>query len=48
MLTYGVVFLDDSVRQHAAARTRKLLEHFDWELFGNPHLTRTTTTSLST
>jgi transposase len=43
MLTSGVVLLHDNVRQHTAARTRALLEHFDWELFDhppyNPHLT---------
>jgi transposase len=31
MLTSRVV-LHDNVRQHTAARTRALLEHFNWEL----------------
>jgi histone-lysine N-methyltransferase SETMAR len=33
MLTSGVVLLHDNVRPHTAARTRVLLEHFNWELF---------------
>jgi hypothetical protein len=33
MLTSGVVLLHDSVRPHAAAHNRALLEHFNWELF---------------
>jgi hypothetical protein len=33
MLTYGVVPLHENVRQHKAARTRALLEHFNLELF---------------
>jgi hypothetical protein len=33
MLTSGVVLLHDSARPHTAARTRALLEHFNWELF---------------
>jgi hypothetical protein len=35
MLTYGVlvVLLHDNARPHTAARTRPLLEHFNWELF---------------
>jgi hypothetical protein len=33
MLTYGVVLLHDNARPHTAARTRALLEHFNWELF---------------
>jgi histone-lysine N-methyltransferase SETMAR len=37
MLTYGVVLLHDSSRPHTAARTRALLEHFNWELFDHPH-----------
>jgi hypothetical protein len=38
MLTHGVrvVFLNDSVRPHTAARSRALLENFDWELFDHP------------
>jgi transposase len=36
MLTYGVVPLHVNVRPHTAARTRALLEHFNWELFGQP------------
>jgi transposase len=33
MLTSVVVLLHDNARPHTAARTRALLEHFDWELF---------------
>jgi hypothetical protein len=33
MLTYGVVLLHENARPHTAARTRALLEHFNWELF---------------
>jgi hypothetical protein len=35
MLTYGLVYLHDIAlpRPHTAARTRVLLEHFNWELF---------------
>jgi hypothetical protein len=33
MLTYGVVLLHDNALPRTAARTRELLEHFDWELF---------------
>jgi hypothetical protein len=36
MLTYGVVFLHDNMCPHTAARTRALLEHFNWELFEHP------------
>jgi transposase len=38
MLTYdvGVVLLHDNARPHTAARTRALLEHFNWELFDHP------------
>jgi hypothetical protein len=32
MLTSCVVLLHDNVRPHTAARTRALLEHFNWEL----------------
>jgi histone-lysine N-methyltransferase SETMAR len=33
MLTFGEVLLHDNARPHTAARTRALLEHFNWELF---------------
>jgi hypothetical protein len=35
MVIFGVVLLHDRTRQHTstAARTRALLEHFNWELF---------------
>jgi hypothetical protein len=33
MLTDGVMLLHDNVRQHTAAHTRALLDHFNWELF---------------
>jgi hypothetical protein len=33
MLTYSEVLLHDNARPHAAAPTRTLLEHSDWELF---------------
>jgi peptidoglycan/xylan/chitin deacetylase (PgdA/CDA1 family) len=36
MLISGVVLLHDNARQHTAARTRALLEHFNWELFDHP------------
>jgi transposase len=36
MLTSGVVILHDNVHPHTAARTRALLEHFNWELFDHP------------
>jgi hypothetical protein len=36
MLTYGVVLFHDNARSHTAACTRKLLEHFSWELFDHP------------
>jgi transposase len=38
MMTTGVVLLHDNVRlhTHTAARTRALLEHFNWELFDHP------------
>jgi transposase len=36
MLTSGVVLLHDNARPHTAARTRALLEHFNWELFDHP------------
>jgi hypothetical protein len=37
MLTPGLVFLHDNARANTAARTRELLEHFNWEL--SDHLT---------
>jgi hypothetical protein len=38
MLTSGVVLLHDNARTHTAARTRALLNHFNWELFDHhPH-----------
>jgi transposase len=38
MLTYGalVVLLYDNALPHTAARTRALLEHFNWGLFDHP------------
>jgi hypothetical protein len=33
MLASGVVLHHDNARLHSAARTRALLEHFNWELF---------------
>jgi histone-lysine N-methyltransferase SETMAR len=36
MLTSGVVLLHDNARPHTAARTRALLEHFNWEFFDHP------------
>jgi hypothetical protein len=36
MLTSGIVLLHDNARPHTAARTRALLEHFNWELFDHP------------
>jgi transposase len=36
MLTPGVALLHDNARPHTAARTRALLEHFNWELFDHP------------
>jgi hypothetical protein len=36
MLTSGVVFLHDKAGPHTAARTRALLEYFNWELFDHP------------
>jgi histone-lysine N-methyltransferase SETMAR len=36
MLTFGVVLLHDNARPHTAARTRPLLDHFNWELFDHP------------
>jgi hypothetical protein len=43
MLTSGVVLLYDNARPRTAARTRALLENFNWELFDHvpysPNLT---------
>jgi transposase len=36
MLTSGVVLLHENARRHSAARTRALLEYFNWELFHHP------------
>jgi transposase len=38
MLTYSVVLLHDNARPHTNtdARTRALLEYFNWELFDHP------------
>jgi hypothetical protein len=36
MLTSSLVLLNDNVPPHTAARTRALLEHFNWELFDQP------------
>jgi transposase len=36
MLTSGVMFLHDNASPHKAARTRPLLEHFNWELSDHP------------
>jgi transposase len=36
MLTCCVVLLHDNACPHTAARTRKLLEHFNRELFDHP------------
>jgi hypothetical protein len=36
MLTCCVVLLHDNARPHTAARTRALLEYFNWELFDHP------------
>jgi hypothetical protein len=40
MLTTGEMLLHDNARlnTHTAARTRVLLEHFNWELFDHPQL----------
>jgi histone-lysine N-methyltransferase SETMAR len=35
MLTSCVVILHDNPRPHTATRTRTLLEHFNWELYGH-------------
>jgi histone-lysine N-methyltransferase SETMAR len=36
MLISGVVVLHDNTRPHTAARTRALLQYFNWELFDHP------------
>jgi transposase len=36
MLTYSVALLNDNAHLHTAARTRALLEHFNWKLFEHP------------
>jgi hypothetical protein len=36
MLTSGIVRLHEKARPDTAARTRKLLEQFNWELFDHP------------
>jgi histone-lysine N-methyltransferase SETMAR len=36
MLTSGVVLLHENARPHSAARTRALLQQFNWELFVHP------------
>jgi hypothetical protein len=36
MLTDGVVLLHDSARPYTIARSRALLEYFNWELFDHP------------
>jgi histone-lysine N-methyltransferase SETMAR len=33
---YSVVILHDNARPHTAARSRALLEHFNWELLNDP------------
>jgi hypothetical protein len=48
MLTSGVVLLHDNACPHTVARTRALLEHFNWELFDHLISRRATTTCLPT
>jgi transposase len=36
MFTSGVVLLRENARPHTTARTRTLLEHFNWALFDHP------------
>jgi histone-lysine N-methyltransferase SETMAR len=36
MLISGVVILPDNALSHTDARTRALLEHFNWEVSDNP------------
>jgi histone-lysine N-methyltransferase SETMAR len=36
LLISGVLLLHDNTRPHTEARTRALLEHFNWELFDHP------------
>jgi hypothetical protein len=35
-MTSGVGWLHDTVRHHAAGRTRALLDQFEWEIFEHP------------
>jgi hypothetical protein len=37
MVTCGIMLLHDNAYAYTAARTRALLEHFNWELFEHPH-----------
>jgi hypothetical protein len=37
MMTPSIVFLHDNACPHTAARTRALLDHFNWELFDHPY-----------
>jgi hypothetical protein len=39
MLTKVVVLLHDNARPHTAARTKALLQQFNWEIFEHPPLT---------
>jgi histone-lysine N-methyltransferase SETMAR len=39
MLTKGVILLHDNARPHTAARTKALLQQFNWEIFEHPPLT---------
>jgi hypothetical protein len=45
MQTSGVVLFHDNVHPHTGARTRALLEHFDWELSDQPPYSRDLTPS---
>jgi hypothetical protein len=38
MLSSGAMLAHDNARPYTAARTRELLEHFNWELFDHPHI----------
>jgi histone-lysine N-methyltransferase SETMAR len=40
MLTSGVLLVHDNARLHTAARSRALLEHFNWELSDHPSYSR--------
>ena len=35
-LSSKVLFFDDNARLHMAKRTRRLLDHFGWEVFDHP------------